>query len=1376
MAEETKQVGACLGRIDEYSSDVTWKLYLEKVEFYFSANEISDEEKKKSILLSSVGSTTFSVLRDIIVPVKLQDIEYKELIKKANEHFQPQPSEIVERFKFQKRMRRAGESISDFIRDLRRLSEYCNFGSTLEDRLRDQVVFGIQEDRIQQKLLDTRNLTLTNAMDIAFSIESATAGVKSLHMTDFENRVNKVQGSSPEEWKMKWKQKHPNTAEWVTSRQKFAPGKQCYRCLKQHDSRACPYKNAVCHLCKKTGHIKIACRAKHFSSTTNKQYKGGTVQHVKEYSLNYMKEIKGENMWTKTVYINNVKVNFEIDTGAAHTIMSKSNADTLFSGKLPLIESEVKLRTYTRHSLTVLGELLIDVVIDKVCVPNLTILVIKEEGPSLIGKTWLKASNLFWPNINMVKSGSKEELIKMFPDVFADGIGTIKGPPVSVKLKNDVKPVFLRARTVPFALRKATDLELERLSNEGILKSVDNSDWASPIVIVPKPNGAVRICGDYRATVNASTENDNYPLPRMEELYAKLAGAQCFTVFDLKDAYFQQPVDEETSKLLTINTHKGLYRVLRLPFGVKFAPGLFQRKIENILKKFEYVGVFLDDVIVSARTEQEHNERVECILKCFSEHGIRLNKEKFKFMVPEVCYLGHKISKEGIKPIPEKVEAIVNAPSPVNVSQLRSFLGLLSYYRAFLPNISDILEPLYRLLDNDVKWSWSEKHEKSFQKVKQLLCKAPILEFYDVNKDVILSCDASDYGIGCVLSHITDGNEKPIAYASRTMNKSERNYAQIDKEALSIIFGVTKFNQYLAGKSFKIFTDHKPLIRLFDPVKKIPDTLSPRMLRWSLMLSGYDYRIEYREGKNNKNADALSRLPLPITVREVSKPQEVMFVSNNDGWPVTSKTIAKWTLENTITKQVLEWVLHGWPQKNVGQKYEPYFRRRDSISCLENCLLWGHRVIIPEQGHDKMLKLLHSVHQGISSMKAKARSVIWWPNMDQEIEQMVNSCCRCQMFAKDSPKSKPLEWKSGLPWERIHIDYAGPFQGKYFLVIVDSYTKWLEVKVVPNTESKTSIKVLRKIFATFGLPLELVSDNATSFTSYEFREFLRLNGIKQILIPPYHPASNGQAERYVQTVKNCLRKLDKNDITLSLSRFLLENHSTPHAVTGKTPAELMFGRSLRTALHLVVPEKSKMSQPLHKYRLDESVFVKNFGKGKKWMIGKIIKLLGSKWVLVKRCDGVMCKRHVDQLRHNREINQEMLESNEEKTFPKITFEHYDKDQNVELSSNSYEPTKIGDLKTGESQSSSDIVTENIVNNECNRNGNNIVSNETVDECVNNKSVDKKKTVCKNDITDHRTNQASIRRSNRSKKPVVRLNYEGRGVVSREHEMAAPINS
>ena len=377
-----------------------------------------------------------------------------------------------------------------------------------------------------------------------------------------------------------------------------------------------------------------------------------------------------------------------------------------------------------------------------------------------------------------------------------------------------------------------------------------------------KPNGSICICGDYKSTINKVSKLDVYPLPRTEDILANLSGGVSFSTLDLSHAYNQVELDLDSQKYLTINTHKGLYTYKRLPFGIKSAPSIFQRLMENLLQGLPHVSVYIDNIIITGKTQAEHLQNLESVLSRLKSAGIRLKREKCTLMAPEVnyMYLGHKIGRNGIEPTWEKVQAITNAPVPKSVSELKAFLGLMNYYGKFLPSIATVLHPLYSLLQKDTKWIWSAEQEKAFQASKDLLKSPKVLTHYDSKQDLILTCDASQYGIGAVLSHRFEKNqERPVAFASRTLSATEQRYSQLDKEALAIIFGIRKFHQYVAGRQFEIHTDHKPLMYLFKENRSISHLASARIQRWSLMLAAYDYSVKYRAGKDVPNADALSR-------------------------------------------------------------------------------------------------------------------------------------------------------------------------------------------------------------------------------------------------------------------------------------------------------------------------------------------------------------------------------------------------------------------------------------------------------------------------------------------------------------------------------------
>ena len=796
-------------------------------------------------------------------------------------------------------------------------------------------------------------------------------------------------------------------------------------------------------------------------------------------------------------------------------------------------------------------------------------------------------------------------------------------------------------------MKASLDNELERLVREGIISPVESSEWAAPIVPVVKSDGSVRVCGDYKVTVNQFSKLDNYPIPKTEDLLATLGGSQTFTKLDMSQAYNQLQLDEESRVYTTINTHRGLYQYNRLPFGISSSPGIFQRTMENLLQNIPFVIVRADDILVGGTDDCDHLSNLETVLSRLAQAGVRLRKDKCSFMVPEVIYCGLLINDKGIQPVQGKVEAIQNAPEPTTVSQLKSFLGMLNYYHKFLPGIATVLEPLHKLLRKGQQWSWEQPQQQAFQKAKELLQSAELLVHYDPKKRLILASDASDYGVGAVLSHrMPDGTERPISYMSRSLNEAERNYSTFEKEALAVIFGVKKFHQYLYGNCFTIHTDHKPLEGLFNDKAGIPQLATPRIQRWAL--AAYDYKISYKPGHDNGNADALSRLPLPEMPDKVPKPGDtVLLMEHLDGTPVSSNQIKVCTQRDPVLSQILRYTLEGWPREGITEEFKTYHAKKLELSVEDGCLLWGARVVIPTQLREKVLEELHEAHPGTSRMKALARSFVWWPSMDKEIEKKVKTCQQCQLH-QSAPQEAPLhpwEWPSE-PWSRVHMDYVGPYHGGMFFLLVDAYSKWLEVHHMHSTTSTATISKLREIFATHGLPRSAVSDNGTNFTSEEFEEFMRRNGIKHIKTAPYHPASNGLAERAVRTFKEAMEKMEGGNVNKKLTRFLLTYRTTPHATTGVTPAELLMKRHVRTRLDLMRPRvagvmaRQASQKATHDHhakerdiQVNDPVYAKDFRQKNTWMPGTVTRKTGPVSAQVQlEGSGQIIRRHQDHLR------------------------------------------------------------------------------------------------------------------------------------------------
>ena len=710
-------------------------------------------------------------------------------------------------------------------------------------------------------------------------------------------------------------------------------------------------------------------------------------------------------------------------------------------------------------------------------------------------------------------------------------------------------------------------------------------------------------------------------------------------------------VDEESKKFLTINTQRGLFQYNRLPFGIASAPAIFQRTIETLLKGIPGVLVYQDDILVTGSSDSAHSQSLHAVLQTLQEHGLRIKPKKCAFFAPCITYLGHRIDANGISTVKDKVQGVTDAPAPLDVSELRSFLGTVNYYGAFIPDLSSKLAPLNNLLKTDSKWNWSKRCEKAFNEIKKCLCSAPVLAHYDPKLPVIVATDASPYGVAAVLSHrYPDKSERPIAYASRTLSTSEKNYSQIDREALAIVFGIKRFHEYLFGQHFTLITDNRPLSHILSPEKGIPNIAAARIQRWAVFLGAHMYSIEHRSASRHTNVDGLSRLPVKCT----SKESEVKLnqVHQFSVLPVTSDEIASETRKDPILSRVYLFTTNGWDTADVNDcRLQPFYRRRNELNIINGVLTYGTRVLIPEKYRDQVMEVLHEGHLGMVKMKSLARSYVYWPNIDQQIEQKCMGCHGCSSVRK-MPATAPLhpwEWPSH-PWRRLHIDYAGPYLHCMFLVVVDAHSKWPEVVVMKNATSTTTITALRNIFARFGIPDQIVSDNGSQFTSNEFEQFLKSNRIHHIKSAPYHPATNGLAERFVQTFKLAMKSAKASETTLNgnLETFLMAYRNAPHSTTAASPASLLLGRPLRTRLDLLNPtsvthskvlasQSKSMDQEfpkLREFNVGDIVLVRDYrvGQTSKWQNATIAHRTGplSYRVQVPN-EPVPWKRHVDQI-------------------------------------------------------------------------------------------------------------------------------------------------
>ncbi len=1285
-----------------------FETYVERLEHMFVANKITDD--KGSHLVTHLDHHTFKLLKTQLSPAKVEDKDYDDLKKVLTDHFSPKPPIIAERFEFWRRDQKQGEKVADFAAELRRLSYTCEFGAFLLEALRDRFVCGLKDIQTQKRLLSVKDLTYEGALETALAAERATQGAQRFTSATAHATANFVSHNRANRCNYRNKQSNTNSHnKSCQSRTNQSNARQsqssCYRCGGHgHQPSTCRYKQYKCNICNKTGHLAKVCRNKHAGNNyVDAQYVSEDVHdNPNAHESNGASTATGgcdcecscNPTTSNTYYVNDdtqgdpfgmykinddptglynvpdamkrsnrpilvdvtisgVVITMELDTGSAYTVVPESMHHEYLS-HITLHPSKIRLKTYSGEPLPLLGEAHVDVMYGGQRY-RLLLLVAKVgvNQPAIFGRDWLHVIKLNWEEVfshTVMHVSELDSIIGKHPSLFKPGIGTMKHHKATIHIKNDARPVYRKERPVPYALKPQLEAEYARLQREGILVPVNHSEWASPVVPVVKSDGTIRVCGDFKVGLNDSIDVDKYPLPNPQDLFAALAGGKHFSKLDLSQAYQQMELDSESRKYVTISTHMGLFQYTRLPYGISSAPSIFQAAMEQVLQGIDGVLCYLDDILITGSTEQEHLNRLDMVLNRLEAHGLRLKVSKCSFLQPRVEYLGHMIDEQGLHPTPHKVTAILNAQEPRNVTELRSFLGMLQYYSRFLPNLSTMLNPLNNLLQNNVKWEWNERCKTAFKQAKLALASADVLAHYDVNKPLRLAADASPYGIGAVLSHIeVNGEERPIAFVSRTLTKAEQNYSQLEKEGLALIFGVRKFYSYIYGRRFTLVTDHKPLVTILGPKQGIPTLAAARLQRWALILSAHQYDIEYRSTHDHANADALSRLPInSATDHQYYIEEQIYNVSLVTDLPVNATEIAKATQKDHVLSRVLEFTRNGWPNeldehsKSIG--LEPYFHRKTELSVEDNCLLWGRRVIIPQSLRKRILSELHDGHQGICKTKSLARSYVWWPRLDNDIHDMVQNCQIC-ITVRKQPQTTPHIWKwPTAPMDRVHIDFA-EHNGQNFLIIVDAHAKWPEVFAMSSTTSKQLCDKLRLWFAAYGLPKVIVSDNGPQLVSEEFETFLRMNRITHVTSPPYHPATNGAAERMVQSVKQSLKRSFHEHSSLSISHrianFLFAYRNTPHATTGHTPSELFLKRQPRTRLSMVKPCLSTRMQDKQQAANDDGrkiraftpgdlVMVRSFRGSDKWKPGVVMQRLGPVSYMV-RVEEQLKHVHIDHL-------------------------------------------------------------------------------------------------------------------------------------------------
>lgn len=1242
--------------------------WLRSFEIMARASQIQDDEWKHDLLLHYAGPSVqqlYETLPELpgadrrgprpnVEQYVPNMTRFEEAVARLNAFFLPKENTTYERHLLRQMKQNAGESIDTFTIRLRIQADRCGFGDKMEENIKDQIIQNCKSATLRRDLLKRGDAGLNEILRVAKIFETVAqqeksfAGIPELKpVTEEVNKVNTKQAFG--------KRSQPNE-----------PGRsECGRCgymgYAAQDEK-CPAKGKSCNKCGGRDHFARKCRKRQFQRQSRNRTETDHSQPDKATKPNEAKDesVKTENTIKQVTsnddYVFNVTTGDDgsqtqceiggvavtaiIDSGSKYNLLSETTWERLKSKAVVVLNQKKEtgkvFRAYGGHELPQLGMFTSEILVNGQR-ELADFYVIKGNGKILLGRdTAIQLGVLkIGATINEVDSNGKIETM-----------GKIKNVIIDIPIRTDAKPIVQPYRRIPVALEKAVDARIDELLAQGIVERVNEpSKWVSPVVAVPKGDD-VRICVDMRRA-NDAVERENHPLPTIEDFLPHLGKAKMFSRLDVKNAFHQVEISRESREITTFITRKGLFRYTRLMFGISCAPELFQKLMEQILGGCDGCLNFIDDIIVFGEDKREHDHRLAKVQEALKENEVGLNEEKCVYGANKIKFLGHTLSGDGITADSDKLEAIRNFREPHSGEEVRSFLGLVNYVGKFIPDLATLTEPLRLLMKQNQKFVWGQEQKKAFDQLKAHMLDPTTLGYFDVEDRTQLIADASPVGLGAVLIQMNERGPRIISYASKSLSDVEKRYAQTEKEALALVWATERFHFYLYGRTFELITDHKPLETIFGPKSKP----CLRIERWVLRLQAYKGKVIYRPGKTNI-ADPLSRLAI---TRKCDSKSFDELAEHYVNWVVTNSAPVAIKLAEIERQSAVDEVIQA---VKCGIK----------IFAAELCfageiLMRGTRIVMPESLRDRTLELAHEGHPGMTLMKQRLRAKVWWPKLDVQVEKFVKNCRGCMLVAAPAaPVPMKRRELPSEPWQHLAMDFLGPLpSGHNLLVLVDYYSRYIEVDVMTNIDSKETIKRISAVFARFGLPISLTADNGRQLISDEFRSFCEENNIQLISTIPYWPQMNGEVERQNRSIlkRLIISQSAKSDWRQDLNKYLLMYRSTPHSTTQKTPAEMLFGRNIRDKVPGIyrpmeideeTADKDKKKKEKERQYADErrnakesniqtgdSVLIKRMKKANKLSsnfdpeVHKVVRVQGGDVTVVSMESGAEYRRHISHL-------------------------------------------------------------------------------------------------------------------------------------------------